>query len=92
MEFAKVNYLINCYLLNLNLVHTRDSNSEERNFNVKIKEFDYATSKINLDLCLNNMDNVKYYLEEYFKDVEHRLDDYIDTNHPFDDVMPVCEM
>ena len=82
--------MIECYPFNL--VHMRDSNSEERNFNVKIKEFDYETSKINFDLYLNNMVNVKYYLEEYFKDVEHRLDDYIDTNHPFDDVMPVCEM
>ena len=90
MAFAKVNDLIDCYPLNL--VHMSESNMEERYFNVTDKEFLYETSKINFDSCLNNMDNIKYYLGEYFKDVDHRLDDYTDVHHPSGDIMPVCEM
>ena len=90
MAFAKVNDLIKCYPLNL--IHMSESNYEERDFNVTVKEFLYETSKINFDSCLNNMDNIKYYLGEYFKDVDHRLDDYADVHHPSGDIMPVCEM
>ena len=29
---------------------------------------------------------------EYFKDISNRLDDYIDANHPFGDIMLIYEM
>ena len=87
MAFAKVNDLIKCYPLNLS--HMSDSNYEERDYNVTEKEFLYETSEINFDSCLNNMDNIKYYLKEYFNDVSDRLDDYLDVHHPYDDIMPV---
>ena len=90
MTFAKVNDLIDCYPLYL--VHMSESNMEERDFNVTGKEFLYETSKINFDSCLNNMVNIKYYLEEYFKYVDHRLNDYAGVHHPYGDVLPVCEM
>ena len=90
MAFAKVDDLIDCYPLDL--VNMSESNFEESDFNLKGKEFFYETSKINFDSCLNNMDNIKYYLGEYFKDIRNRLDDYIDANHPFSNIMPICEM
>ena len=90
MALAKVNDLIDCYPLDL--VHMSESAIEERDFNVKGKEFLYETSKMNFDSCLNNMDNIKYYLGEYFKDISNRLEDYTDANHPSGDIMDSYEM
>ena len=90
MAVAKVNDLIDCYPLDL--VHMSESDTEQRDFNVIGKEFIYETSKINFDSCLNNMDNIKYYLGEYSINIRNRLEEYIDANHPFGNIVDSYEM
>ena len=96
MGDIKVDSFINHYPLSL-LCMSEDV-IEDRNLNIKEKEFLYETPTINFNSCLNNKNTIKDYLEKYMVNTEKLADEYIDTNHPYNmfndtfDLVVICEI
>ena len=82
----------------LSLLRMSEDVKEDRNLNIKEKEFHYETPTINFNSCLNNKKKIKYCLEKYMVNTEKLVDEYIDTNHPYNmfndnyDIVVICEI
>ena len=81
MANKKVDSFINCYPLSL--LRVSDGVVEDRNLNIKEKEFHYETPTINFNSCLNNKNTIKYYLKKYLSNIRKHADEYIYTNCPY---------
>ena len=82
----------------LTLIHMSEDVIEDRNLNIKEKEFHYETPTINFNSCLNNKKKIKYCLEKYLANTKKLMDKYTDTNHPYNmfndtfDIVTICEI
>ena len=79
MGDINVDSFINQYPLSL--LRMSEDVIEDRNLNVKEKEFHYETPTINFNSCLNNKNTIKDYLEKYMVNTEKLVNEYIDKNH-----------
>ena len=66
----------------LYLYHMSEGVIEDKNLNIKEKEFYYETPTINLNSCFDNKFAIRNYLEKYLAKMEKHADEYIDTNYP----------